>query len=59
MLVREQMILTVFKIALALRAEPELQCGVIQLRTSANGAFMFGHTIVCLRMQRASHPMML
>ncbi len=50
MLVREKMILTIFKVPLALRAEPELQGRVIHFRPSADCAFMLGNTCRILRM---------
>ena len=39
----KQMLLAVFKIAVALGAEAELQVGIIILRLSAHGAFMLCH----------------
>ena len=45
MLVREQMVLAVFIIALAFRAETELQIIPILLRPPADGAFMFGNAL--------------
>ena len=41
MLVRKQMILTIFIIAVTFRTKPKLQIRIIQLRAPADGTFVF------------------
>ena len=47
MFVGKQMILAIFIIAIALRAEPELQIRIIQLRPAAYRTAMFGDHCIC------------
>ena len=43
MLMAEQMLLTIFIVAVAFRAEPKFQLGIGLIRPAADGAFMLCH----------------